>query len=161
MFRIVFWDILPCKMIVDRRFRGTYCISDVGARTHILHVGLKSFYTAVYPRRQLWTLGTASPMRRLQQDPFWISSDALSLDLVLTQLRWDRTSDLPQEFYLVHASKQITVPSCSVIDQHQMCDLTSHRGLCIDRAAHNKLSLHINSCKATLLVGPVSWELCV
>jgi hypothetical protein len=24
MFRVVFWDILPCKMIVDRRFRGAY-----------------------------------------------------------------------------------------------------------------------------------------
>jgi len=22
MFRIVFWDVLPCKMIVDRRFRA-------------------------------------------------------------------------------------------------------------------------------------------
>jgi hypothetical protein len=22
-FRIVFWDVLPCKIIVDRRFRGT------------------------------------------------------------------------------------------------------------------------------------------
>jgi hypothetical protein len=21
-FRIVFWDVLPCKIIVDRRFRG-------------------------------------------------------------------------------------------------------------------------------------------
>jgi hypothetical protein len=26
MFRIIFWDILPCKMIVDRRFRGAYCL---------------------------------------------------------------------------------------------------------------------------------------
>jgi hypothetical protein len=26
MFRVVFWDILPCKMIVDRRFRGAYCL---------------------------------------------------------------------------------------------------------------------------------------
>jgi hypothetical protein len=26
MLRIVFWDILPCKMIVDRRFRGVYCL---------------------------------------------------------------------------------------------------------------------------------------
>jgi hypothetical protein len=26
MFRIVFWDILQCKMIVDRRFRGAYCL---------------------------------------------------------------------------------------------------------------------------------------
>jgi len=23
---IVFWDVLPCKIIVDRRFRGTYCL---------------------------------------------------------------------------------------------------------------------------------------
>jgi hypothetical protein len=27
MFRVVFWDILPCKMIVDRRFRGAGSIS--------------------------------------------------------------------------------------------------------------------------------------
>jgi hypothetical protein len=26
MFRVVFWDILPCKIIVDRRFRGAYCL---------------------------------------------------------------------------------------------------------------------------------------
>jgi hypothetical protein len=26
MFRIVFWDVLPCKMIVDRRFRRAYCL---------------------------------------------------------------------------------------------------------------------------------------
>jgi hypothetical protein len=25
-FRVVFWDILPCKMIVDRCFRGAYCV---------------------------------------------------------------------------------------------------------------------------------------
>jgi hypothetical protein len=24
MYRIVFWDVLPCKIIVDRRFRGAY-----------------------------------------------------------------------------------------------------------------------------------------
>jgi hypothetical protein len=36
MFRIFFWDILPCKMIVDRRFRGTYCLHH-------------------HPRRLLWT----------------------------------------------------------------------------------------------------------
>jgi hypothetical protein len=24
-FRIIFWDVLPCKIIVDRRFRGTCC----------------------------------------------------------------------------------------------------------------------------------------
>jgi hypothetical protein len=25
-FRIVFWDVLACKITVDRRFRGTYCL---------------------------------------------------------------------------------------------------------------------------------------
>jgi hypothetical protein len=25
-FRIVFWDVLPCKMIVNRCFRGAYCL---------------------------------------------------------------------------------------------------------------------------------------
>jgi hypothetical protein len=39
-FRVVFWDILPSKMIVDRRFRGAYCLHHQGS---------------VYPRRQLWT----------------------------------------------------------------------------------------------------------
>jgi hypothetical protein len=28
MFRAVFWVILPCKMIVDRRFRGAYCLTN-------------------------------------------------------------------------------------------------------------------------------------
>jgi len=26
MFRLFFWVVLPCKMIVDRRFRGAYCL---------------------------------------------------------------------------------------------------------------------------------------
>jgi hypothetical protein len=67
MFRVVFWDILPCKMIVDRRFRGGLLynldpfvlgslIPDHGGSTHLWNVGRQSFYTAVYPRRQLWTL---------------------------------------------------------------------------------------------------------
>jgi len=30
MFRIVFWDVLACKMIVDRRFRGAYCLHNQG-----------------------------------------------------------------------------------------------------------------------------------
>jgi hypothetical protein len=28
--QIVFWDILPCKMIVDRRYRGSYCLHHQG-----------------------------------------------------------------------------------------------------------------------------------
>jgi hypothetical protein len=33
LFRIVFWDVLPCKMIVDRRFRGAYCLHHQGCDT--------------------------------------------------------------------------------------------------------------------------------
>jgi hypothetical protein len=29
-FRIVFWDVLPCKIIVDRRLRGTCCLHHQG-----------------------------------------------------------------------------------------------------------------------------------
>jgi hypothetical protein len=32
-FRIVFWDALPCKIIVDRRFRGTCCLHHQGDET--------------------------------------------------------------------------------------------------------------------------------
>jgi hypothetical protein len=28
--KIVFWDVLPCKIIVDRRFRGTLCLRHKG-----------------------------------------------------------------------------------------------------------------------------------
>jgi hypothetical protein len=31
MFRVVFWDVLPCKMIVDRRFKGAYCLHHQGS----------------------------------------------------------------------------------------------------------------------------------
>jgi hypothetical protein len=49
MFRAAFWVVLPCKMIVDRRFRGAYCLH------HLWNACRQSFYTAVQPRRQLWT----------------------------------------------------------------------------------------------------------
>jgi hypothetical protein len=37
MFRAVFWVILPCRMIVDRRFRDAYCLHHQGRSTIILH----------------------------------------------------------------------------------------------------------------------------
>jgi hypothetical protein len=33
MFRIVIWDVLPCKMIIDRRFRGAYSLMMEAVRT--------------------------------------------------------------------------------------------------------------------------------
>jgi len=35
IFRIVSWDVLPCKIIVDRRFRGTCYIQPWWWRQHI------------------------------------------------------------------------------------------------------------------------------
>jgi len=55
LFRVVFWDRLPCKMIVDRRFRGAYCLHhhpDDGRNTHLWNVGLfLRDYTVQHPRR--------------------------------------------------------------------------------------------------------------
>jgi hypothetical protein len=45
-FRIVFCDVLPCKIIV---------IPDDGGSTYLWKVGRQLFYTAVHPRRQFWT----------------------------------------------------------------------------------------------------------
>jgi hypothetical protein len=35
-FTFVFWDVLPCKIIVDRRFRGTCCHHYQGDEFYIL-----------------------------------------------------------------------------------------------------------------------------
>jgi hypothetical protein len=40
------WDVLPCKLIVDWRFRGTCCLH---------YPWWQLFYMAVHPRRQFWT----------------------------------------------------------------------------------------------------------
>jgi hypothetical protein len=61
--RIVFWDVLPCKIIADKRFRGTCCfhhqgsslIPDDGGSTYLWNVGRQLFDTALHPRRQFWT----------------------------------------------------------------------------------------------------------
>jgi hypothetical protein len=57
--RIVFWDVLPCKVTVGQRFRG-----DVGGSTYLWNVSRQLFYTAVHPRRQFWT--SYSPLWELE-----------------------------------------------------------------------------------------------
>jgi hypothetical protein len=46
-FRFVFWVVLPCKITVDRSLRG--------GSSYLWNVCRQLFYTAVYPRRQIWT----------------------------------------------------------------------------------------------------------
>jgi hypothetical protein len=55
MFRAVFWVVQPCKLIV---------IPDDGGSTHLWHVGRQSSYTAVQPRRQLWTIPASPPIMK-------------------------------------------------------------------------------------------------
>jgi hypothetical protein len=62
-FRFVFWDVLPCKIIINRRFRGSTYLwiramsnrPNDGGSTYLWNVGWQLFYTAVHPRRQIWT----------------------------------------------------------------------------------------------------------
>jgi hypothetical protein len=50
-FRSVLWDILPCKIIVDRRFIGTHRPDD-GGSMYLWNVGRYSIKnTVVHPRR--------------------------------------------------------------------------------------------------------------
>jgi hypothetical protein len=48
MFRIVFWDVLPCKIIVDRRFRGTYCLHHQGWRKKWISIAKTSTYHTIF-----------------------------------------------------------------------------------------------------------------
>jgi hypothetical protein len=46
MFRIVFWDILPCKTIVDRRFTRLHIPEDNSEHQNCYR------YLQLYPRKQ-------------------------------------------------------------------------------------------------------------
>jgi hypothetical protein len=86
-FRFVFWDVLPCKIIVYRRFRGTFCLHhqedeyhpDDGGSTYFWNVGLQLFYTAVHIRRQIWTSLEIKLSRRIE---------LLKAEQVRTMLLW-------------------------------------------------------------------------
>jgi hypothetical protein len=48
----VFWDVAPCSLGVDRRFRGAYCLHRPdGGITNLWNLGLLWDYTALHPRR--------------------------------------------------------------------------------------------------------------
>jgi hypothetical protein len=49
-----FWDVVPCKGEVHRRFEVAYCLhhqGDNGGSTYLWNVGLLRDYTALHPRR--------------------------------------------------------------------------------------------------------------
>jgi hypothetical protein len=53
MFRIAFWDVLPCKMIVDRGFRGAYCLHHQGWVRRTTSLSLLSWDTDISHTRML------------------------------------------------------------------------------------------------------------
>jgi hypothetical protein len=46
-FRLVFWDVMPCKIVVDRRFRDTCCLIMEAALKFIIS---KTFTVTTCPR---------------------------------------------------------------------------------------------------------------
>jgi hypothetical protein len=63
MFSIVFWDVLPCKMIVNRRFRGAYSLDHQSAHlkrrlTIILHssTSQKTILNIILAAVRTWNL---------------------------------------------------------------------------------------------------------
>jgi hypothetical protein len=81
--RIVFWDVLPCKIIVDQR-----CRPDDEGSTHLWNVDRQLFYTAVHPRRQFWT--SYSPPSELEISHRITSFTDMSLFLSLLSLKSER-----------------------------------------------------------------------
>jgi hypothetical protein len=75
MFRAVFWVVLPCKMIPDD-----------GGSTHLWKVGRQSFYTALQPRRQLWTSYSPPWELEISQEVQTLTHRDLSHDNVCSAL---------------------------------------------------------------------------
>jgi hypothetical protein len=96
-FRIVFWDVLPCKIIVDWRFRGTCCLHRRG-----WNVGRQLSYTAVHPRRHFWTSNNylIARFKFLTSASVWQPSSVWS---------WWSWSLIPQGCHLSH--KVVTYPT--------------------------------------------------
>jgi hypothetical protein len=50
-FRFVFWDVLPCKIIVDRRFRGTCCLHQIALMMEAVRTtetSVENYFTRQY-----------------------------------------------------------------------------------------------------------------
>jgi hypothetical protein len=54
LFKLFGWSSISLASLISFDFLGSL-IPDDGGSTHLWNVGRQSFYTAVYPRRQLWT----------------------------------------------------------------------------------------------------------
>jgi hypothetical protein len=78
-------------MIVDRRFRGAYCLRGDGGSTHLWYVGRQLFYTAVHPRRQFWTSLTL--WRRVRESESRYGWRSVSQSVLVSSPFWDSWPD--------------------------------------------------------------------
>jgi hypothetical protein len=68
----VFWDIAQCSLVVvDRRFRGAYCLHHRpydGGHTQLCNVGIPTTTNAEqYPRRLIFTLAAVRTLNPIYQ----------------------------------------------------------------------------------------------
>jgi hypothetical protein len=97
-FRFVFWFVLPCKIILDRRLRGKCCLHDQGS-TYLWNVGPQLFYAAVHPRRQIWT----------SYSPPWELKISISLQVVKSaNLKHLLHPQLPDNYNPTFGFKNVT-----------------------------------------------------
>jgi hypothetical protein len=81
-FRFVFWDVLPCKIIVDRRFRGMCCLHPQG----LMYISV----TLTHP----WWWRQYAPLKRWSTVILHGStSQKTVLNIILTAVRtWNLTT---------------------------------------------------------------------
>jgi hypothetical protein len=100
MFRIVFLDILPCKMIVNRRFRGAYCLHHQGwvrwrqyaplkrRSTIILHGSISQKTTLNNTECDIETTDCEAPNRMIC---YWSYTHAKSFNIFLPPASHNKT----------------------------------------------------------------------
>jgi hypothetical protein len=103
----VFWDVAPCSLGVDRRFRGANCLWNLGP--------LQRDYKAIHPRR-LWT---------------YIIAAVRTLNLTQTNIDWklhvacrNEQKDNRTIQYLFHAVLSAERLTCGVRLLREFCDVT-------------------------------------
>jgi hypothetical protein len=71
-FRFVFWDVLTCKIIVDRRFRGTCCLILHGSTSQKTNLNMKYIEQMAHLRNMFET-----PVLQAQQN--WLALTSQNL----------------------------------------------------------------------------------
>jgi hypothetical protein len=163
MFRVVFLDIIP----------------DDGGSTHLLNVGRQSFYTAVYPRRQLWT--SYSPPWDLEISHFGQIFDrkitqisTSSISLIICSYLWTYLWQLPvrmcpqlsQRMKIIHLIRHLKQPTAFLESRWQWCVIRGRTVFAIVSLKHTSFNSDSNEVSVVNNVQVISqvsfrWFSCV